>query len=682
MKAFSLDEVGFDPQNYGMQGNALLGIKESGKTYASTLFAERLFEAGIPFTAFDAIGVWKNMRRPGKGRGYPIVVAGGTEGDLPLTPDNVGDIVRAAMQGGISLVIDLYTMSMSKADWRRIMLAALRVMLYENHQYGLRHVFIEEAAEFVPQKPVDGHVYAEVEKLCRMGGNAGLGYTLINQRPQELAKSVLELCENLFLFRQKGHHTITYLRKWMDAADKEQARAVSKSFLDLPSGQCWAWMAGKTSPQLVKVPEKNSLHPDRRMMRGQVAKASKPVDVGGFIASMKRAIEKAEQEKKAAEEQKKHGKPTKIETGSKETVSGARVDAEPARIDRADLIPIAQHRQQLEEEYQRGDREGYRRGQADAFNKVEPITLAANSVRKKYTQISAAMRDLDDEIVNLEKLCQSAGGGNDTQDQPRAARAGIGNEVKRQSAVTQSVHKASIAPSIQTTATGVPGAATKMLAVLDTNPPRSMPWEEIALRGGLQPNGGHYNSGKKYLIDRGLVLMRDNLVQIASVSADSPAPADDYEVLLSTLGGAAAKLLQAFDTNPPQALSWPMAAAIAGIKPSGGHFNSGRKALLDYGLVVLEADGRGVIRTPSPHAGKPIKSKDALIEHWKAILSPPAAKLLGILQDGSRFTKIGLATKANLKPQGGHWNTAVKELKDHKLVYSDGDSYQISERIG
>jgi hypothetical protein len=41
--------LGIDnPVGYGIAGNAILGIKESGKSYCATLVAERLFGAGIP----------------------------------------------------------------------------------------------------------------------------------------------------------------------------------------------------------------------------------------------------------------------------------------------------------------------------------------------------------------------------------------------------------------------------------------------------------------------------------------------------------------------------------------------------------------------------------------------------------------------------------------------------------
>ncbi|HUQ52255.1 MAG TPA: hypothetical protein VM692_08525 [Gammaproteobacteria bacterium] len=60
------------------------------------------------------------------------------------------------------------------------MQTCFRTLLYENE--GMRHIFLEEAAEYCPQKVQDGETDAEVEKLVRMGGNASLAITLINQR--------------------------------------------------------------------------------------------------------------------------------------------------------------------------------------------------------------------------------------------------------------------------------------------------------------------------------------------------------------------------------------------------------------------------------------------------------------------------------------------------------------------
>jgi hypothetical protein len=139
-------------------------------------------------------------------------------------------------------------------------------LLYENKCHGLRHIFLEEAAEFAPQRigPDQGSVYAEIEKLARMGGNAGLGYTLINQRAEEINKAVLELCDCLFLHRQKGRNSLVALDKWLAVTDISNREEVIRSLPMLGQGKCWLWPQGSIEPVQVQVPSKRSFHPDRR----------------------------------------------------------------------------------------------------------------------------------------------------------------------------------------------------------------------------------------------------------------------------------------------------------------------------------------------------------------------------------------------------------------------------------
>lgn len=134
------DFPNFEATTYASQGNAILGIRDSGKTVTAEGLAERLMDGGIPITVIDPIGRWRFLRVPGKGKGYPVVVAGGADGDLPLTPQNAESLIRAAMQNRISIVFDLYEMDISKADWRRICEAVVRTMLYENKRYAGHHV--------------------------------------------------------------------------------------------------------------------------------------------------------------------------------------------------------------------------------------------------------------------------------------------------------------------------------------------------------------------------------------------------------------------------------------------------------------------------------------------------------------------------------------------------------------
>ncbi len=290
MKNLVVDKFRIPMEEFAVQGNAVLGIRGSGKSYTATYIAERMLESGIPFIAFDPIGIWKFLRVKGKKEGYKVVVAGGKDGDLGLTPRSAPDIVRAAMTENIPLVIDLYDMTLSKADWKKIVMDSVRLLLYENGSHGLRHIFIEEAAEFCPQRvgPDQGGVYAEIEKLARMGGNAQLGYTLINQRPEEVNKAVLELCDCLFLHRQKGRNSLTSLGKWLDFGSKD-SKKIMESIPMLPAGDCWVWPAESDTPIRIHVPEKNSFHPDRKAKTAPLA-SRKSEDVQAFVSKMAHSL--------------------------------------------------------------------------------------------------------------------------------------------------------------------------------------------------------------------------------------------------------------------------------------------------------------------------------------------------------------------------------------------------------
>ena len=53
---------------------------------------------------------------------------------------------------------------------------------------------------------------------------------------------------------------------------------------------------------------------------------------------------------------------------------------------------------------------------------------------------------------------------------------------------------------------------------------------------------------------------------------------------------AARKLLAAAAQHAPGRFSWGQLATLAGLKPSGGHFNSGRKLLRDAGYIAEAND--------------------------------------------------------------------------------------------
>lgn len=290
----SFGRISVPLEDYAIQGNSVLGIKESGKSYSATYAAERLMDAGIPITGIDPIGIWHNLRIPGKGKSYPVVVVGGKHGDLPLTPASAEATMRAAMAAGVSIVFDLYDVRLSKKDWRDIVVAVVKVLLFENGAHGLRHVFIEEAPEFVPQKiaPEQGMVYSFVERLVRMGGNAHLGVTLIGQRAEEMNKAVLELCDLLVLHRQKGRRSLENLAKWIEVAAPGIENDVAATVPTLKNGEAYVWPRGEPTPVRTSIPEKNTFHPDRRQRHKADVAETKRMDAGEFVSKMKAELAK------------------------------------------------------------------------------------------------------------------------------------------------------------------------------------------------------------------------------------------------------------------------------------------------------------------------------------------------------------------------------------------------------
>lgn len=150
------DGLTLAPKDYASQGNTILGIRGSGKSYTASKIAEELLKEGIPILVFDPTGIWRHLRDGVNGHeGFPVVVVGGIQPDIPITLDEekmdaiiekVVILVRAAMQKGISIVVDLF--AMPKSNWQRIVVACIRLLLKENYLYGIRHVILEEAAEF------------------------------------------------------------------------------------------------------------------------------------------------------------------------------------------------------------------------------------------------------------------------------------------------------------------------------------------------------------------------------------------------------------------------------------------------------------------------------------------------------------------------------------------------------
>ena len=189
------------PINAATKTFAILAKRGAGKSYTAAVMAEEFYKARIPFVVFDPIDVWWGLRfaRNGKDKGLPVVVFGLEHADITLERDMGRRIAQAVVRENVSVVIS--TFGLPKVAQRHLTAEFAEELLSINNTP--RHIFVEEAHEFVPQRVTGGmsKTFAAVEALVVMGRNRGIGVTLINQRAATINKDVLTQLDTWLAFR-------------------------------------------------------------------------------------------------------------------------------------------------------------------------------------------------------------------------------------------------------------------------------------------------------------------------------------------------------------------------------------------------------------------------------------------------------------------------------------------------
>lgn len=144
---------------------------------------------------------------------------------------------------------------------------------------------------------------------------------------------------------------------------------------------------------------------------------------------------------------------------------------------------------------------------------------------------------------------------------------------------------------------------------------------------------------------------------------------------------AARKLLAAAARHAPAQFTWGQLATLAGLKPSGGHFNAGRKDLRaaayvaeTNGLVTATPSGLTTAGDVPPEPSTPAER----LAMWCGRLPSPAPEMLRALAArGEAYTEADeLAAALGKKPTGGHWNSGIAVLRNNGLIETDGRRYR------
>src|SRR6185503_7488933 len=211
-------------------------------TYTAAVFVEEMLEAQLQVVVIDPLDVWFGLRTSadGKGDGYPIIIAGGHHGDVPLEPGAGKLLADLVVDDGVSAVFSLRHLSKQA---QRDFVAAFGERLYDRkgedrHRTQL-HLVIDEADAFVPQRLHPGveRAFGAIDTLVRRGRSSGIGTTLISQRAAVLSKDVLTQTEVLVAHQTTGPQDRKALEAWIEAHDTEgHQKEFMASLASLPRG--------------------------------------------------------------------------------------------------------------------------------------------------------------------------------------------------------------------------------------------------------------------------------------------------------------------------------------------------------------------------------------------------------------------------------------------------------------
>jgi hypothetical protein len=515
---------------------AIVGTTGSGKTYTAKVLVERLLVAQARVCIVDPLGVWWGLRAAADGGPGPfdLVIFGGARGDHPLAEGMGAALGQLVASRDLSCVVDLSRLGSDAAQKRfmRDFLAAL----YTANTEPL-HLVLDEADLWAPQRPMPDTLllFHRVGEIVRRGRVLGFIPWLITQRPAVLHKDVLSQADVLMAMKLTSPQDRNAIAAWIELqADRDKAKELLGALPSLKQGEGFLWAPALDLLQQVKVPAARTFDSSRTPKRGERAAlpALRPVDVASLAAALEAAP------------------PAKGKTAAK-APAAAPADARA-----------------LEEAV----RTGYARGHAAGYS--EGWHAAAAKLRGAFDNLLAEL-----DIVPSP----------DGQPLPAPAPRPAG----RLTATPQRQ-----APRA-TAAGDLPAAARKLILALVQHAPARFTWGQAAALAGLKPRGGHFNEGRRALLDRQLAAEGGSLVAATPSAVErfgaeaGPAPTTRdalVELWASKLTAPAPEILRLLASQVDRTFTPAELAARLGLKPIGGHWNSGLAQLRNNGLAEREGN--------------------------------------------------------------------------------------------
>lgn len=180
------------PKEIVTKVQAILAKRDSGKTYTAGVEEEELMKLEQPIVVIDGMHAHYGLRSK-----YPIPILGPIDPkekvfspDIELRETDAELVAEMIVSLNQSCILDI---SNWDEETQRSFVAGFLEKLFQLND-SPRHIFVEEADSFAPQKGIteNGRLskYA-LNKIVRRGRGRGLGVTMITQRPAVIDKDIL-----------------------------------------------------------------------------------------------------------------------------------------------------------------------------------------------------------------------------------------------------------------------------------------------------------------------------------------------------------------------------------------------------------------------------------------------------------------------------------------------------------
>jgi uncharacterized protein len=160
---------------------ATVAQKGAGKTYANRGLVERLLDGGRRTIVLDPLNSWWGLKAMADGSpGYPVVVIGGPNGDLPLDPKGGERLGTVMAESTASVVLDVSELK------RAELIAFATAFLGELYRVNRAPLWLvlEEADVFAPQSPAADGTRAMHDVVDQIARRAGRWVVVQRRKPR------------------------------------------------------------------------------------------------------------------------------------------------------------------------------------------------------------------------------------------------------------------------------------------------------------------------------------------------------------------------------------------------------------------------------------------------------------------------------------------------------------------